>query len=453
MRFFFLFSFLLFVFTGPAFAACSTPAGVEGDQFYNTTYSVMQFCNGTNWVNMGAMGGGADNLGDHTATQALNMGGYGITSAAGVQVGNSTTCGAGQAGTIRYVGGVTPWEYCTGSAWAPFKQPRCGDNSTTECYLSATRSTDDPEFTAANIKSGVNILGVTGSYAGGGGSGACDPSEIVVFNDTATSSSLWKQGGYIFAAQGTTGLSALSFNGTTFTPITTYNTTGSATSVWGDGTYIYVADDTSGVSAFTFNGTAFTHIATYNTTGNAKDVWGDGTHIYVADGTSGVSALTFNGTAWTFKATYNTPNDALQVWGDGTYIYVADDNGGLRALSFNGTAWTSLAVWNTTGSLFVGGGGGYIYTGDYRLHALTFNGTTFTSVGNKDMASNGNEIHVQGSNLYIAHYGGTAVYSFNGSSFTYVNNFLYSGEAVYSDGTYIYASDGSGNIFVHAACT
>ncbi len=35
-------------------AACSTPVGSSGDQFYNTTYSMMQFCNGTNWVNMGA---------------------------------------------------------------------------------------------------------------------------------------------------------------------------------------------------------------------------------------------------------------------------------------------------------------------------------------------------------------------------------------------------------------
>ncbi len=37
-----------------ATAACTGPAGGAGEQFFNTTYSMMQFCNGTNWVNMGA---------------------------------------------------------------------------------------------------------------------------------------------------------------------------------------------------------------------------------------------------------------------------------------------------------------------------------------------------------------------------------------------------------------
>src|SRR5262249_49787401 len=29
-----------------------------GEQFYNTTYDVMQYCNGTDWINMGVHGGG-----------------------------------------------------------------------------------------------------------------------------------------------------------------------------------------------------------------------------------------------------------------------------------------------------------------------------------------------------------------------------------------------------------
>lgn len=39
-----------------AHAVCANPAGSAGDQIYNTTYSVMQYCNGTNWIGMG--GGG-----------------------------------------------------------------------------------------------------------------------------------------------------------------------------------------------------------------------------------------------------------------------------------------------------------------------------------------------------------------------------------------------------------
>ena len=41
---------------GSAHAACSSPPGTAGDQFYNTSYNQMQFCNGTAWVNMGSSG-------------------------------------------------------------------------------------------------------------------------------------------------------------------------------------------------------------------------------------------------------------------------------------------------------------------------------------------------------------------------------------------------------------
>ena len=79
-------------------------------------------------------------------------------------------CTAAKDGRIRYISSQSPpWEYCDGGATTclPFKQPRCQDDDTGECYLQATRSNDDPEFTAANIASGVNILGVTGTLTGG----------------------------------------------------------------------------------------------------------------------------------------------------------------------------------------------------------------------------------------------------------------------------------------------
>jgi len=41
---------------GPAVADCTTPSGVAGRIIYNNTYNQMQFCNGTNWVNMGSSG-------------------------------------------------------------------------------------------------------------------------------------------------------------------------------------------------------------------------------------------------------------------------------------------------------------------------------------------------------------------------------------------------------------
>jgi hypothetical protein len=56
-----------------AFAACSTPAGAAGDQIYNSTYNVMQFCNGTNWVNMGGVSSSSVAAGSAGAVQ-INTG-------------------------------------------------------------------------------------------------------------------------------------------------------------------------------------------------------------------------------------------------------------------------------------------------------------------------------------------------------------------------------------------
>jgi hypothetical protein len=38
----------------PVFAACSSPSGNEGDIMYNSTHHLMQYCNATVWINMGA---------------------------------------------------------------------------------------------------------------------------------------------------------------------------------------------------------------------------------------------------------------------------------------------------------------------------------------------------------------------------------------------------------------
>lgn len=53
-----------------AFAGCSTPTGVAGDIIYNGTYNVLQYCNGTNWINAGSLNasGGALISGDFCTT-------------------------------------------------------------------------------------------------------------------------------------------------------------------------------------------------------------------------------------------------------------------------------------------------------------------------------------------------------------------------------------------------
>jgi len=98
-----------------------------------------------------------------------------------VQVGSSgATCSGTNAGAIRYSSGNMT--YCNGSAWTPFEQPLCSTGSTAACWLSATRSSGDANFTAANIKSGTSILGVTGTYSGSGGT-ACTK---IIYTSTTT---------------------------------------------------------------------------------------------------------------------------------------------------------------------------------------------------------------------------------------------------------------------------
>jgi CRISPR/Cas system-associated exonuclease Cas4 (RecB family) len=53
--------------SGPVFADCTNPDRAEGVQFYNGDYHMMQYCNGTDWVNMGASGGMGNAIGTLTA--------------------------------------------------------------------------------------------------------------------------------------------------------------------------------------------------------------------------------------------------------------------------------------------------------------------------------------------------------------------------------------------------
>ncbi|MDE2337115.1 MAG: hypothetical protein KGL10_07375, partial [Alphaproteobacteria bacterium] len=44
---------LLVISPSRARAACASPTGNAGTMFFNSSYNVMQFCNGTNWIAMG----------------------------------------------------------------------------------------------------------------------------------------------------------------------------------------------------------------------------------------------------------------------------------------------------------------------------------------------------------------------------------------------------------------
>jgi len=60
---------LVLVAPAAADAACSGPSGTAGDQIYNSTYNVMQYCNGTAWINMGGVASSVTAAGSSGAVQ------------------------------------------------------------------------------------------------------------------------------------------------------------------------------------------------------------------------------------------------------------------------------------------------------------------------------------------------------------------------------------------------
>ena len=55
---------LVCLFPTAARADCTNPAGVAGEQVYNTTHATMQFCDGTNWYSMKGGAVAEDTLAD-----------------------------------------------------------------------------------------------------------------------------------------------------------------------------------------------------------------------------------------------------------------------------------------------------------------------------------------------------------------------------------------------------
>lgn len=69
-------------------AACTSPAGIEGEQVYNTDYATMQFCDGTDWIGMAASGSAATELDPKVG--ALTAGAFCKANAGATQIVCST---------------------------------------------------------------------------------------------------------------------------------------------------------------------------------------------------------------------------------------------------------------------------------------------------------------------------------------------------------------------------
>lgn len=218
MRFLLAVVAIIILFPAAAYAACLVPNGNEGDLVYNSTYKVVQFCNGTQWV---STGGSTDTLATLScangeiakwngttwacAADASGMSGLPALTAANIWVGNGSNAATAVSmsgdGTLSNAGILTIGSNAIGSAeitnasvaladlsatgtasattylrgdntWATISgADNLGDHIATTVLRSDTHNTDDLGTTAIRWKDGWFAGTITGgTFAGSGAS-------------------------------------------------------------------------------------------------------------------------------------------------------------------------------------------------------------------------------------------------------------------------------------------
>lgn len=145
-----LFSFVSFS-SAASYAACSSPAGIEGKIIYNTTHKTAQFCDGTDWWSMKS-GGAASGGGGPTGIQVFNTSGT-WTKPAGVTKVIIKVQGGGGGG-----GGSVPSESGSGG----------GGGGYCEKFIDVTAIASETVTVGGGGAGGIGGPFVGGSGANGG---------------------------------------------------------------------------------------------------------------------------------------------------------------------------------------------------------------------------------------------------------------------------------------------
>lgn len=97
---------LAFFYTiSPAFAICSNPSGIAGQTYYNTTHSMLQYCDGSDWIAMGWQAPPNPYLDPDTMPTAGLIGYWKLDETSGTTVMDSS--GNGNNGTMQYMSPAT----------------------------------------------------------------------------------------------------------------------------------------------------------------------------------------------------------------------------------------------------------------------------------------------------------------------------------------------------------
>lgn len=123
---------LMMAMVGAAAAACTNPAGDAGHVIFNTTVKTMQYCNGSDWINTGAVIPNAPQTGcvsptgvagqviyasDQGVVQFCNGQSWVDTACAAKRKPNGPGCGGEVAGTIRYNSTHNELQFCDSTDW------------------------------------------------------------------------------------------------------------------------------------------------------------------------------------------------------------------------------------------------------------------------------------------------------------------------------------------------
>ena len=152
------------------------------------------------------------------------------------------------------------------------------------------------------------------------------------------------------------GVHVFTFSGSAFTLVSSCRIATTVQSVWRDGNYVYVANGTAGVTVLTWDGVSSTmsFFASTSTIGSAQAIWGDGAYLYVAiapisspyNGSLQAYLLSGATNELLLQHSYNSSVSDLPacnaVWGGNGFVYVASQTtatpavaGGLTAFKFN----------------------------------------------------------------------------------------------------------------------
>ncbi len=246
--------------------------------------------------------------------------------------------------------------------------------------------------------------------------------------------------GTVFLANGSDGLRAFIFDGSTYSLSAHIYDGGDAMDVEVDSDgLILLANGSDGLRAYSYDGTSLTNIAHINEGGIARGLSiGQDSLIYVAN-SMGVIAYNWDSSDFSFIASRNDGGDAMDidVGSDGT-ILLANGDDGLRAYSFNGSTFSLVEHIDIGGSGYTKGvkagpeGTFFLANGSDGLFAYHYLGMNFTlsALVDDEGFAEGVAVGSDGTIFLANGADGLRAYNYDGSALALTSHINSGGEAI-----------------------